>query len=160
MKHTLLRTAIKNGSVFEINYVGALGGQHDGIIMDAGVGETGAGAKRNWWAAAREIVRVTKGKNLLLSGGVASSGDLRAPRDVGNLYVAYSFVVQVLLTLICRVTMLGLPQDVAHAMSTTNAKSLVLRAREYSTSVVHAYLLKIFEKREKLTGPSSQNLDS
>jgi ribonuclease P/MRP protein subunit RPP1 len=30
--------------------------------MDAGVGETGATAKRNWWAAAREIVRATKGK--------------------------------------------------------------------------------------------------
>jgi ribonuclease P/MRP protein subunit RPP1 len=94
MKHTLVRTAIKNGSVFEINYSGALGGQHDAVIMEAGVGETGASAKRNWWAAAREVVRVTKGKSLLLSGGVASAGDLRAPRDVGNLYVACSFVLQ------------------------------------------------------------------
>ncbi|KAF9445774.1 PHP domain-like protein, partial [Macrolepiota fuliginosa MF-IS2] len=116
LKHTLIRTAIKNGSVFEINYVGAVGGEHDSVIMQANVAETGAAAKRNWWAAARELVRVTKGKNLLVSGGVASSGDLRAPRDIGNL-----------------VTMLGLPQDAAHAMSTTNAKSLVLRAQTRKT---------------------------
>ncbi|KAJ3575028.1 hypothetical protein NP233_g1370 [Leucocoprinus birnbaumii] len=116
MKHTLVRTAIKNGSVFEINYVGALGGNHDSVSTDAGVMESGASAKRNWWAASRELVRVTKGKGLLLSGGVASSGDLRAPRDIGNL-----------------ITMLGLPQDAAHAMATTNAKSLVLRAQTRKT---------------------------
>ncbi|EKM76699.1 hypothetical protein AGABI1DRAFT_78117 [Agaricus bisporus var. burnettii JB137-S8] len=116
MKHTLVRTAIKNGSVFEIDYVGALGGQHDTVLIEAGLTETGASAKRNWWAAAREIVRVTKGRGLLLSGGVASSSDLRAPRDIGNL-----------------VSMLGLPQDAAHAMSTTNAKSLVLRAQTRKT---------------------------
>ncbi len=87
MKHTLIRTAIKNGSVFEINYVGAIGGEQDPVIMQAGVAETGASAKRNWWAAARELVRVTKGKSLLLSSGVASTEDLRAPRDIGNLWV-------------------------------------------------------------------------
>jgi ribonuclease P/MRP protein subunit RPP1 len=85
LKHTLVRTAIKNGSVFEICYVGAVGGEHDFASMQAGVAEHGTSAKRNWWAAARELVRVTKGKGLLLSGGVASPGDLRAPRDVGNL---------------------------------------------------------------------------
>jgi len=89
MKHTLVRTAIKNGSVFEINYVGALGGEHDSETMQAGVAESGASAKRNWWAASRELVRVSKGKGLLLSGGVASSGDLRAPRDIGNLYGSF-----------------------------------------------------------------------
>lgn len=89
MKHTLVRTAIKNGSVFEINYVGAVGGEQDSVMMQAGVAETGASAKRNWWSAARELVRVTKGKGLLLSGGVALNGDLRAPRDIGNLYVGF-----------------------------------------------------------------------
>ncbi|KXN81953.1 Ribonuclease P protein subunit p30 [Leucoagaricus sp. SymC.cos] len=116
MKHTLVRTAIKNGAVFEINYVGAIGGEHDSVSMRTGVAESGASAKRNWWAASRELVRVTKGKGLILSGGVVSSGDLRAPRDIGNL-----------------VTMLGLPQDTAHAMATTNAKSLVLRTQTRRT---------------------------
>lgn len=38
-----------------------------------------------------------------------------------------------------RVSMLGLPQDAAHAMSTTNAKSLVLRARECFDRPVQLY---------------------
>jgi len=82
LKHTLVRTAIKNGAVFEISYAGALGGDGD---ISTGGGESGAGAKRNWWAAARELVRVTKGKGLIVSGGVGVEADLRAPRDIGNL---------------------------------------------------------------------------
>jgi ribonuclease P/MRP protein subunit RPP1 len=82
LKHTLIRTAIKNGAVFEIGYAGALGGETD---MSMGMGESGAGAKRNWWAAAREVVRVTKGKGIITSGAVGVDTDLRAPRDVINL---------------------------------------------------------------------------
>lgn len=48
-------------------------------------GETGTSAKRNWWAAARELCRVTKGKGIILSGGADNDADVRAPRDVGNL---------------------------------------------------------------------------
>ena len=84
MKHTLVRNAIKNGACFEINYSGALGGGSD---IDGG--ETGIGAKRNWWAAARELCRVTKGKGIILSGGADNDADLRAPRDVGNLWVQF-----------------------------------------------------------------------
>lgn len=90
LKHTLIRTAIKNGAVFEISYVGALGGENHPILVDADGAENGSGAKKNWWAAAKELVRVTKGKSLLISGGVMSDADLRAPRDVGNLYVLSS----------------------------------------------------------------------
>lgn len=85
LKHTLIRTAIKNGAVFEISYVGALGGENDPVLLNAGGAENGATAKRNWWAAAREVTRVTKGKNIVVSGGVVSEADLRAPRDVANL---------------------------------------------------------------------------
>jgi ribonuclease P/MRP protein subunit RPP1 len=48
-----VRTAIKNGAVFEIAYAGALGGDGD---VSMGGGEPGAGEKRNWWDAARELV--------------------------------------------------------------------------------------------------------
>lgn len=85
MKHTLVRTALKNGAVFEINYVGALGGDHDITLIEAGAAESGATAKRNWWATAKEVTRVTKGKGLVVSGGVVAAGDLRAPKDVANL---------------------------------------------------------------------------
>jgi len=85
IKHTLIRTAIKNGAVFEVNYVGALGGENDSVVVEAGAAENGSNAKRNWWANTRELVRVTKGKGLIVSGGAVSEADLRAPKDVANL---------------------------------------------------------------------------
>ncbi|GLB40858.1 putative PBP superfamily domain containing protein [Lyophyllum shimeji] len=116
LKHTLIRTAIKNGAVFEISYVGALGGENDPVLTNAGGAENGAAAKRNWWAATRELTRVTKGKSLIVGGGVVADADLRAPTDVGNL-----------------ITLLGLAQDVAHASLTKVPKSLVLRAQTRNT---------------------------
>ncbi|CAE7080083.1 unnamed protein product [Rhizoctonia solani] len=71
MKPTLVRTAIRNGGVFEISYAGALASDES--------------ARRNWWSGAREVARATKGKGLLLSGGAQSTPDLRAPMDVINL---------------------------------------------------------------------------
>ncbi|KAN0128246.1 PHP domain-like protein [Lactarius tabidus] len=100
MKHTVVRTALRNGAVFEIPYASALDNT----------------AKRNWWAAAREVVRVTKGRGLIVTGGCTEVADLRAPKDVGNL-----------------VTFLGLAQDQAHAAATTTPKSLVLRAQTRRT---------------------------
>ena len=94
LKHTLVRTAIKNGAVFEINYAGALGAESDPGSWSAMLGNQAGGsdtaAKRNWWAAARELTRVTKGKGIIVSGGVVSEIHLRAPRDVCNLCAAVS----------------------------------------------------------------------
>jgi ribonuclease P/MRP protein subunit RPP1 len=61
------RIAIKIGTVFEIAYAGTFGGDDD---ISSGDGESGAGAKRNWWAAARELVRVMKRKGLIVSRSV------------------------------------------------------------------------------------------
>jgi ribonuclease P/MRP protein subunit RPP1 len=85
LKHTLVRTAIKNGAVFEINYAGAIGGESDTSLSTFGVSDTGVSGKRNWWAAVREVVRVTKGKGIVVSGGVASEADYRGPKDIANL---------------------------------------------------------------------------
>ena len=71
MKHTMVRTALRNGAVFEIPYASALDST----------------AKRNWWATAREVVRVTKGKGLIVTGGGMDVADIRAPKDIGNLCV-------------------------------------------------------------------------
>ncbi|KAF9788129.1 RNase P subunit p30-domain-containing protein [Thelephora terrestris] len=107
LKHTLIRTAKKNGAVFEMNYSGAFGSDPDAF-------ETASAAtKRNWWAAAREVIRVTKGKGLIVSGGVTGEADLRAPRDIINL-----------------ITMLDLAQDLAHGTMSKEPQALVLRARE------------------------------
>ncbi|KAJ6617445.1 hypothetical protein B0H10DRAFT_2033446, partial [Mycena sp. CBHHK59/15] len=79
MKHTLtVRTALKNGSVFELNCVGALGGENDALLVEAGAADSGAAAKRNWWASAKEVTHVTKGKGLVVSGGMVSEADLVA----------------------------------------------------------------------------------
>ncbi|KAI5117601.1 hypothetical protein M0805_006714 [Coniferiporia weirii] len=101
LKHTLVRTAIKNGAVFEIGYSGALQGEDE---------------RKNWWASARELVRVTKGKGLLVSGCAEIDANLRAPRDVGNL-----------------ISSLGLAQNFAHDALTTTPKSLLLRTRTRKT---------------------------
>ena len=108
----MVRTALRNGAVFEISYASALDNA----------------AKRNWWAAAREVARVTKGKGLIVTGGGTDVADLRAPRDVGNLCVdsAYTLIAKLIST---RVTFLGLAQNMAHDATTTTPKSLVLRAR-------------------------------
>ncbi|EGN94609.1 hypothetical protein SERLA73DRAFT_22476, partial [Serpula lacrymans var. lacrymans S7.3] len=116
LKHTLVRTAIKNGAVFEINYAGAIGGEVEASIVQISGGESGVSAKRNWWAAAREVVRVTKGKGLVVSGDVTGEADYRAPRDITNL-----------------ISLLGLPQNVAHDASTATAKSLIVRCHTRKT---------------------------
>lgn len=81
LKHTLIRTAIKNGAVFEMNYSGAFGSDPDALET------VSMAVKRNWWAAAREVIRVTKGKGVIVSGGITDEPDLRAPRDIINLCV-------------------------------------------------------------------------
>lgn len=126
LKHTLIRTAIKNGVVFELNYSGAFGSDPDGL-------ETVSTAiKRNWWAAAREVVRVTKGKGLIVSGGVTNEPDVRAPRDITNLCVNPIFAPDLALirALENSITMLNLAQDMAHATMSKEPQALVLRARE------------------------------
>ena len=71
----MVRTALRNGAVFEIPYTSALDST----------------AKRNWWATAREVVRVTKGKGLVVTGGGMDVADIRAPKDIGNLCVQTRF---------------------------------------------------------------------
>jgi len=101
LKHTLIRTALKNGAVFEIDYAGAVGAESE---------------RRNWWGGAREVVRVTKGKGILLSGGASEQTEIRAPRDAANL-----------------ITLLGIPQNLSHDAVTQTPKSLVLRAQTRKT---------------------------
>jgi hypothetical protein len=110
----MVRTALRNGAVFEIPYTSALDST----------------AKRNWWATAREVVRVTKGKGVIVTGGGMDIADLRAPKDIGNLCVQSSASVS-LLTGSIRVTFLGLAQNLAHDAATTTPKSVVLRARAF-----------------------------
>ncbi|KAL4078847.1 RNase P subunit p30-domain-containing protein [Scleroderma yunnanense] len=94
LKHTLVQAAIKNG---------ATGG------LAFGVSDSGLNTKRNWWAAAQEVVRATKGKRIIVSGGALAEADYRGPRDVQNL-----------------ISLLGLAQNLAHDASTATLKSLII----------------------------------
>ena len=109
-----------------MNYSGAFGSDPDSLET------VNAATKRNWWAAAREVIRVTKGKGVIVSGGITDEPDFRAPRDVINLCVNPNFALA--LALICalgnRITMLDLAQDVAHVTTSKEPQALVLRARE------------------------------
>ncbi|KAH7929148.1 PHP domain-like protein [Leucogyrophana mollusca] len=136
LKHTLVRTALKNGAVFEINYAGAIGGDGDTSQMNHVSGESG---KRNWWAAAREVVRVTKGKGIIVSGGVVTDADHRAPKDVGNL-----------------ISLLGLARNIAHDASASVPKSLVLRAQTRRTyrAVLSEPRLVVPNRAEEILDPA------
>jgi len=147
LKHTLIRTAIRNGAVFEMNYCGAFGSDPDGF-------ETASMAiKRNWWASAREVVRVTKGKGLIVSGGITNEPDLRAPRDMINLWV-YSIPTpanDLIRMLKNRITMLDLAPDLAHGTMGKEPQALVLRARESNQMYVSIYLRPTFYKETRKT---------
>ncbi|PAV17701.1 hypothetical protein PNOK_0618700 [Pyrrhoderma noxium] len=102
-RHTLVRTALKNGAVFEITYSGAVQADADD-------------SRRNWWVSARELVRSTKGKGLIASSGGENDADLRGPKDVGNL-----------------LHLLGMAQNYAHDALTVTPKSLLIRAQTRQT---------------------------
>lgn len=73
LKQSLVQTAIKNGAVFEIRYFTA--------VRRAGNNDR---SRRNWWINAKEVVRATAGKGLVLSSG-GSEAEVRGPQDVVNL---------------------------------------------------------------------------
>lgn len=143
LKHTLIRTAIKNGAVFEMNYSGAFGSDPDAFETIS------VTIKRNWWAAAREVIRVTKGKGVIVSGGIMAEPDLRAPKDIINLCVNPTLALA--LASICplenRITMLDLAQDVARGTMSKEPQALVLRAREPTYLFVSYSLGLMFRKR-------------
>lgn len=114
--------------MFEVNYSGAFGSDPDAF-------ETASLAiKRNWWAAAREVIRVTKGKGVIVSGGITIESDLRAPRDIINLCVSLITALNGSLIPVPtnRITMLNLAPDVAHGTMNKEPQAVVLRTREFT----------------------------
>ncbi|KAI9183874.1 RNA-binding RNA processing protein rpp1 [Blastocladiella emersonii ATCC 22665] len=69
-KHSLVGEAVRRGIVFEICYSGAF---------------KDSTAKRNLIANASNLLRVSKGKNVILSSGAKSVLETRGPLDVVNL---------------------------------------------------------------------------
>ncbi|KIM28843.1 hypothetical protein M408DRAFT_8613 [Serendipita vermifera MAFF 305830] len=99
-KHSLVRNAAKNGAVMEICYSPAVGGAGDV-------------ERRNWWAACRELTRLTAGKGVIISSGNTTTPmvDVRAPKDVMNIAM-----------------MLGFSQDEANRAMSETARKMTIRA--------------------------------
>nr|ASF90188.1 hypothetical protein SPAR05921 [Bartheletia paradoxa] len=71
LKRSTVSKALEGGAVFEICYTGAVSGE--------------IGERRNLIAGAREVIRITGGKGVVLSGEVEEMMGLRGPFDVINL---------------------------------------------------------------------------
>jgi ribonuclease P/MRP protein subunit RPP1 len=81
LKRSLVLKAIAEGTMFEICY---------GAAMRLNTPTTGAGglpkeARRNIIAGARELIRVTNGKGIILSSEVRQALEMRGPLDLMNL---------------------------------------------------------------------------
>lgn len=82
LKRSTVGAALANGVVFEITY---------GSATDAKACTTSnqdlAASRRNLFSGAREILRVTNGKGVIISSAAMDVLGLRAPYDVLNMYV-------------------------------------------------------------------------
>ena len=80
LKRSLVLKAIADGAFFEICYAPALRAQP--VPKDA---------RRNVIAGARELIRITNGKGIILSSEVRRCFELRAPLDLCNLGAILGF---------------------------------------------------------------------
>lgn len=89
LKRSMVLKAIADGAVFEICY---------GVAMRLGDGSASSAgqmsgrpvprdARRNVISGARELIRITNGKGIILSSEVRRCMELRGPLDLCNLWV-------------------------------------------------------------------------
>ena len=71
-KRTSIDPAVTRGIFFEINY-------SQGIRDST--------AKRYFISSALELVKKTKGRNIIISSDALKALDIRSPHDVANLYI-------------------------------------------------------------------------
>jgi len=98
-----------------------------------------AQARRNTLSLARDLIRITRGKGIILSSGGTGGewGGVRAPGDVVNLG-----------------TLMGLSPDQAHDCVVRSPKSVVLRAR--ASSVCDLMRAIPFEPTDDRSTPSTE----
>ncbi|CAG8674574.1 2496_t:CDS:2, partial [Ambispora leptoticha] len=107
LKHGILGKAIERGIYFEICYAPA--------IQDST-------SRRHLISNAQNLVRVTRGKNIIISSGAQKAMELRGPYDIVNLG-----------------TIMGMNQEVSKDCISTNCRALLYRAmtrRDVHKSVI------------------------
>jgi ribonuclease P/MRP protein subunit RPP1 len=113
MRRTLVNSAISNGAVFEICYGKALTSGSDDPKHEA---STTLKARRNIISATRELLRVTNGRNVILSSGASDLLGIRGPYDVINL-----------------ATIFGMNATAARDAISSTCRALVIRAETRKT---------------------------
>ncbi|CAG8538630.1 3081_t:CDS:2, partial [Scutellospora calospora] len=96
LKHSIVGLAIERGIFFEISYAPA--------IRDAT-------SRRHLISNAQNLVRVSRGKNIIITSEAQRAMELRGPYDIINLG-----------------TIMGMNQAIAKECITTNCRALVIRA--------------------------------
>lgn len=79
--------AVADGTVFEVVYGIALRASSTAAALGQAVPKD---ARRNVIAGARELIRITGGKNVILSSDVARCLEMRAPHDLINLCARFA----------------------------------------------------------------------
>ncbi|EDP43512.1 hypothetical protein MGL_2180 [Malassezia globosa CBS 7966] len=88
LKRSTVGAALSNGVVFEITYGAAIDAKSSSLSSKSTSEMSDlSDARRNLFSGAREILRVTNGKGVILSSQAMDAMGLRAPYDVMNLYV-------------------------------------------------------------------------
>ncbi|GAA5962904.1 hypothetical protein JCM3765_005914 [Sporobolomyces pararoseus] len=80
LKRGLISTLSRSGVSFEIVFRGIT--KQD---LDTEGGDSSGKRRRNWISGAREIVRATEGKGIVLISGAKNSNEMRGPQDLINL---------------------------------------------------------------------------
>ncbi|XP_076113665.1 ribonuclease P protein subunit p30-like [Mytilus galloprovincialis] len=128
IKRPLINVALERGIYFEIQYSPA--------IRDST-------SRKYMIANAQTLIRVCKGKNVIISSGCLKAMDLRGPHDVANLGLLF-----------------GMSQEQAKAAISTNCQSLLLHSEsrkitKSTVGVVHK--MKLEEKDKWIIEQNSAN---
>ncbi|WFD31386.1 ribonuclease P [Malassezia sp. CBS 17886] len=106
LRRSTVGAALANGVVFEINYSPAVDASGGGAAQDVST------ARRNLFCGARDLLRATNGRGVILSSAARDALGLRGPYDVMNL-----------------AALMGMPPVAAKEAISTTCASLVMRSR-------------------------------
>lgn len=78
LKHSIIGLGVNRNVFFEIPYSSSLHGDEEELILDSGI-------RRNWISNCHNLIRATRGKNIIMSGKCERAIDLRGPHDLVNM---------------------------------------------------------------------------
>jgi ribonuclease P/MRP protein subunit RPP1 len=132
LKRSMVLKAISDGVVFEIAYGPAMRSSSSSSSSGVSSGGRWAGevpkeARRNVLAGARELVRISNGKGVIMSSELRRALEMRGPKDLVNLG-----------------SMFGFTPDQAKAALSTSCRTTVLRGCQFDRpSFLYSFSLPV-----------------